>query len=166
MKRNLRILLVMLLCSGCATKPMISPDRWVEDYDYEQDFNGYLKAKFDEAVVQERVPYIYIYANWCPPCVRLRRESQTNPEFDKLFVETQIVLLNYDKLKGVENTPNYGGVPLIIPIEKDGALASRGINGIPWNRLPRDIEMYLCNFFEERRLTSSKLKRDCGEPSS
>lgn len=167
MIRSLLVLLTLVtLIVGCAAKPVISPDRWIEDYDYEQDFDVYLKSKFDEAISINRVPYAYVYADWCIPCVRLRNRSRTNPEFAKLFVETQIILLNYDELLRVKDAPRYRGVPLIIPIKFDGTLEPAGFSGIPWTILPSDTATNLCIFFELRKIESSTLNRNCSELSS
>lgn len=155
------------LVVGCANKPIIPSDRWTEDYDYSENFESYLEAKSAVSIRSNRIPYIYIYADWCLPCRKLRRYSKIDPDFAELFTDTDIILLNYDKLNNVEGAPNYGGVPIIVPIEPDGSLGTTVLYGLTWSRsLPKNIKPALCTFFNLRRQGSSDNIQSCHEESS
>ena len=164
---KIAFLTTFLAITGCASQPPLDPDRWLNDYDYQESLQGYLERNFAESITVGRVPYVYIYGDWCLPCRRLRREAMTDKDFAVIFKDTQIILLDHDRLKRVKGSPSYGGVPIIAPVTENGELDKVVVYGVPWSRsLPRDIKYQMCVYFDLRRVTTSKLDRNCGQYKS
>ena len=162
-RRAVPLAAVLVAClSACAGAPVISPDRWIETYDYRGPLTEYLKSEYSRAVAIRRVPYVYIYGDWCAPCRQLRHAAKTDPSFAGLFDETQIVMLEYDQLVRIKGAPTYGGVPIIAPLNIDGTLGETVLYGIPWKTsLPRDIKHSICSFLNLRKHRDSTLERNC-----
>ena len=81
---------------------------------------------------------MYWYADWCRACVELRHRVVENPGFAQVFVGTHIVALDFESLRSVKDKPEVW-TPMIIPIESDGTLGKIAVNGVPWDRAPKDV---------------------------
>ena len=143
------------------------PDGWVTDYDYEANLSAYLKRQYDAAADRKLVPYVYLYADWCRACVELRHRVVENPGFAQVFVGTHIVALDFESLRIVKDKPEVLtlGAPMIIPIESDGTLGKIAVNGVPWERAPKDVFEVLCSFFEARAVPGTVVDRGCPQVS-
>lgn len=139
------------------------PDGWVTDYDYEENLSVYLERQYYTAADRKLVPYVYLYADWCRACVELRHRVVENPGFAQVFVGTHIVALDFESLRRVRDKPEVltWGAPMIIPIESDGTLGKIAVNGVPWQRAPKDVFDVLCSFFEARAIPGTVVDRGC-----
>lgn len=119
--------------------------------DYSRDLKSVLAEHARIAVSKRRKPYVYVYANWCVPCGKLRA-SLGNPLMEDAFDSTYIIMLNHEKwekpLKGTDfDAPVF---PTIYQITDKGVATERSITGGAWGKdVPEEMAPVLKEFFEK-----------------
>jgi thiol-disulfide isomerase/thioredoxin len=94
-----------------------------------------LEQHAERAKGEGLVPFVYFYADWCPPCKALKRywgESR----MAVAFKGTYIVVLNVDdwqdKLKGTGFVPKT--IPVFYAVDAKGKPTGRKITGDDWGK--------------------------------
>ena len=92
-----------------------------------------LKTEVEKAKEQGRHPYVEFYADWCPPCIALRK-SLSDERMVDAFSGTYIIQLDLDEWEN--ELPEAGfdvpGIPIFFELDQDGKPTGRTISGGAW----------------------------------
>lgn len=109
-----------------------------------------LKAEVQKAKEQGRHPYVEFYADWCPPCIALRK-SLSDERMVNAFSGTYIIQLDLDEWEN--ELPEAGfdvpGIPIFFELDQDGNPTGRTISGGAWGEdIPENMAPPLKEFFQ------------------
>lgn len=109
-----------------------------------------LKAEVEKAKEQGRHPYVEFYADWCPPCIALRKSLSDDRMVDA-FSGTYIIQLDLDEWEN--ELPEAGfdvpGIPIFFELDQDGKPTGRTISGGAWGEdIPENMAPPLKEFFQ------------------
>jgi hypothetical protein len=114
-----------------------------------------LKIHYERAQQKGLKPYAEFYADWCPPCVALKRHA-SDPRLVDAFRGTYVVVLNLDdwqdKLKGTGFFPRI--IPVFYELNDQGKSTGRQITGDDWGKnknTPEHMAPVLKAFFHKQK---------------
>jgi len=162
--RILRVFLLFLLQSCSSTLPVDTtsntygtnfvPQDWISDFTYEEPLQGYLQRHATIARELGKRPLVFLFADWCQPCRRIRNRMQ-NKRMVALFQDKYIVMINYDYIQHQVDRKNdiccnpFRAVPAFIPIGVNGDFVGPAIYGDAWrDNIPHDDLHALERYFE------------------
>ena len=123
---------------GQRFRPSNVPHALIGDFDYSSPLEAYLAAQYRAARKFGKHPYVYIYADWCGPCLRLRARAEIRP-ISEIFSSRHIVMINYDYLVARDDRSlSINVVPTIAVLGEDGHIASPMIDGRAWKDAVKD----------------------------
>ena len=98
-----------------------------------------------------RKPFLYFWADWCPPCVSLR-DSLDNEIMIDAFKITYIVQADFDKwqdrLSDTAYFAGFDGIPAFVEIYESGQPNGRAIDGgARGEDIPRNMAPPLKSYF-------------------
>ena len=113
--------------------------------------NALLTEHTDRALAADRRPFVELYADWCPPCIKLDK-SLTNERMVEAFRETYIIRLDIDdwnsQLSGTGFTST--AIPIFFELDGEGGPTGRTITGGAWGEdVPENMAPPLHNFFQD-----------------
>lgn len=108
-----------------------------------------LKLEAQKAANQGFKPYVEFYADWCPPCVALRK-SLDDDRMVEAFTGTYIIQLNLDEWES--KLPDAGftvpAIPVFFELDDKGKPTGRTISGGAWGEdIPENMAPPLKEFF-------------------
>jgi len=98
------------------------PENWVHDYDYQSDFESYLKEKAAEGKKLGKPVYLYMYADWCSDCKNFRIRAEKG-SLKELLDSRMIVMLDFDYIN-LRKQRGLFYVPALVKLRSNGTLGS------------------------------------------
>jgi len=161
------LLLIAALLSACAVGPGsresigISsylpkevPDGWIADFSYDENLRDYLRRQSHLAERSGKQAFVFFFAEWCAPCVRIRNRA-SDADLSSLFERKHIVMINFDymNLDQIVSQAFVPGkikvVPALALLGKDGTVPGQIVYGSAWrDAVQGDDERVLRGFFD------------------
>lgn len=158
--------ILAFVTSSCALRPELNakdaqgsyfpttvPDGWVADFSYAGSLSDYLRLQVETATAQGEEPFVFFFAEWCGPCVRIR-ERATDADVARLLEGKRIIMLNFEYMNsdGVLSKGYMPGklqaVPAIAQLGPGGVFSGAIVYGTSWqDAIQGDDERVLRNFF-------------------
>ncbi|HTU22231.1 MAG TPA: hypothetical protein VMG10_29600 [Gemmataceae bacterium] len=110
-----------------------------------------LEREAHKAEAAGRKPFVEFFANWCPPCLALRK-SMTDPLMIEAFEGTYLIRLDADEWSGKLSGTGLSAsrVPIFFELDKEGKPTGRTITSGAWKEdIPSNMAPVLNKFFKE-----------------
>lgn len=122
MKKNLPFILILFITYSCSLPDAdkIKSEVIFESTDYQ--------TAIDKATMQNKPVMLHFYANWCPPCKKMRKVTFGNKELAELLNTHFInIKLNVDTQEGRIQSAKYNieGFPVVILFNTQGEMVYR-----------------------------------------
>jgi len=137
------------ITESASPTPTRLPYTMVDIDDTGEDLASILLTEARNAEALSQVPYIQIYADWCPSCRALERSMKDERMMDA-YRGTYIMLVDIDVWR--DSLPAIGvyvtGVPAIYELTYEGKPTGRFITGAAWEEnIPENMAPPLDEFF-------------------
>lgn len=155
-------ILVLGACRLFSASPTTSEEQIIEhptqeaftivEIEYsETPLDELLQLEVQKARNKEQRPYVEFYADWCAPCVALRKSLNDERMIDA-FAGTYIIQLNLDEWGDEASRKGFNvpAIPLFFELDAAGNPTGRTINGGAWGEdIPENMAPPLKTFFQE-----------------
>ena len=156
------VIILALVAIACGSEEPIpetptdtspAPDSFtlVELHPSHGKLNALLAEHTNLALAADRRPFVELYADWCPPCIKLD-ESLADQRMVEAYRGTYIIRLDLDdwnrQLSGTDFTVTV--IPIFFELDGEGAPTGRTITGGAWGEdVPENMAPPLHNFFQD-----------------
>jgi thioredoxin 2 len=96
-----------------------------------EDAPKFLRDAFDEARRANQPLVVDFWAEWCAPCLQLKKVTFHDPKVAKLLEKVQLVFVDLDKYPALGTAFGVESVPDVFLIDRNGMIVERLHNFVP-----------------------------------
>jgi thioredoxin-like negative regulator of GroEL len=89
------------------------------------DAPKFLLDAFDKARRAKRPIVVDFWADWCAPCLQLKKVTFVDPKVAKLLARVEMVFVDLDKFPALGKSYGVESVPDVFLIDRDGMIVDR-----------------------------------------